>query len=102
MSKRRKGVDEFKIARAFAAVAAMAALYGISLSAVALINAAPDTVAGPRSFWAPRSGATAAPRREAHEDRPGGISFWAERPAPAASNAGLRLAGEVRQSARAF
>jgi hypothetical protein len=100
MSKRRKEIDEFKIARAFAAVAVMVALYGISLSAVALINDAPDTVAGPKSFWAPRSAATVAPRREARADRPGGISFWTETPAPASSGAELRLAGEVRQSVR--
>jgi hypothetical protein len=103
MFKRRKGIDEFKIARAFAVVAVMVALYGISVSATALIGDAPDTGARPGSFWAPRSAASVAPQqREARDDRPGGTSFWVESPSPASSSVALRLAGEVRQSAREF
>jgi hypothetical protein len=102
MSKRHEGIDEFKIARAFAAVAVMVALYGISLSAVALINGAPDTVAGPKSFWAPRNTAARASQREARASGPSGTSFWAANSSSTSSSAGLRLAGDVGQAARDF
>jgi hypothetical protein len=99
MSKRRKGIDEFKIARAFAAVAVMVALYGISVSATALIGDTPDTGARLGSFWAPKSAATITPQRQVREDRPSGTSFWESSPSSTSPRDGLLLAGGLGQSA---
>jgi hypothetical protein len=98
MPKRRKGIDEFKIARAFAAIAVMVALYGISLSATALIGDAPDAAVHPGSFWAPRHAASVAPQRQVRDDRPSGTSFWAESPSSTAPHGAIRLAGELEPS----
>lgn len=117
----RKGIDEFSIARAFAAVGVAAALYGISLSAGALISqppdagkedvkwflrhsAAPESVhevpkasTRPGSFWTESSAAIAAP----HKVTPRGISFW-DQGNQVPQSGSLRMAGDLERSAGAF
>jgi hypothetical protein len=75
MRIRVKGIDEFSIARAFGAVALAVTLYGISLSAAALMES-PVEVAEGRAKWF-------TPVVPANETRPGpanaaprGKSFW--------------------------
>jgi hypothetical protein len=102
MSERRKGIDEFKIARAFAAVAVAVALYGISLSAVALIGDAPDTGARPGSFWTPRNVPAVIPQRDARDNRRSGTSFWAEKPSSTSPHSAVRLAGDLERAATGF
>jgi len=110
-----RSIDEFKVARAFGAIAAMVALYGVALSATALVEqpAAADeqsrkwyervepalrkvpesNVAGGRrhSFWAPAEAGVPARTIVGADAAPRIGSFWAKRDA-AAPFAGWQLA----------
>jgi len=95
-------IDEFKIARVFGAIAAVVALYGVALSAAALveepgitgerspkwyehaepvINKASDsTIDGVRgrSFWTPAAPHLPAPQSSVADASPRVGSFWAK------------------------
>ena len=73
MRKGPGGLDEFKIARAFGVIAVMVALYGVTLSAVALVEQPAAERAEPLK-WYERIGPAlqSAPPSEAVR----GVSFW--------------------------
>ncbi len=75
MRIRLKGIDEFGIARGFGVVAMSAALYGVSLSAAALIEPT-EAIAQEKSFWTARSAETTAPQARASDAKSRGASFW--------------------------
>ena len=120
MRDRNTGIDEFKLARVFGAVAAAVALYGILLVIAALLDA-------PLQTSATRFGSFTAVA-EAAEPRPGsktpagrGVPFWRTREVPTApadsdspardperdsfwqrpgdANDGAQLAGELARAA---
>jgi len=102
-----RNIDEFKVARAFGAVAAIIALYGVALSAAVLVEQpaaageqsrkwyqrvepalrkVPESnVAGGRghSFWAPAEAGVPARKMVGDDAAPRIGSFWAKRDAAA-------------------
>jgi hypothetical protein len=71
---RIKGIDEFSVARAFGMIAAAVALYGISLSAVALLDQPTEPGVTNPVWYAPK--APVEQRSEPTEPVTRGESFW--------------------------
>ncbi|MCG6873753.1 MAG: hypothetical protein LJE97_01555 [Betaproteobacteria bacterium] len=119
MRKGPGGIDEFKIARAFGAVAVMVALYGVTLSATALVeqpvarsaqplrwyeqtepakprqSASSNVVERDVSFWTSAKPKARALPPSAREPRTRIASFWAPRD-PVRSD-DLKLASSLEQ-----
>lgn len=105
MRKGFNGIDESSIARAFGAIALLVALYGVALSATALVEepatagaespkwferagtvierAPQSTIALVQgaSFWAPAASEVGASPSRVRKPTPSGTSFWATRDA---------------------
>lgn len=82
MRNRNTGIDEFKLARVFGAVAAAIALYGILLAVAALLDAPLETSA--TRFTSFTATAVAAEPQTESKSPPGrGVPFWRTREAPA-------------------
>lgn len=84
MRNRNAGIDEFKLARVFGAIAAAIALYGILLAVMALFDAPLETSATRfTSFTATAVAAESKPDAKAPAGR--GVPFWETRKARANS-----------------
>ena len=82
MRNRKAGIDEFKLARVFGAIAAAIALYGILLAVAALLDTPTETSA--TRFTSFAATATAAESKPGAKSRTGrGVPFWQSREVPA-------------------
>lgn len=82
MRNRNTGIDEFKLARVFGAVAAAIALYGILLVVMALFDAPLETSAVRfTSFTATATAAEPEPETKTPAGR--GVPFWRSHEVPA-------------------